>query len=170
MLYHICSYSPFSKGEWIGKPYICKYFYQFDHRSNNPKSRKCITDSYRPSYHSLGYFALSPQLQYMLLLGEGATLNGKGVKYWFSTKLSRPKQLISKGLVNYCGCVFYLPFHIFHLFSSFYGSFHYILPVYCQSFTFFQSLVTNGIFSFLIHFHDEHQNEISFKLNTLVYK
>ena len=24
-------------------------------------------------------FALSPQLQYMLLLGEGATLNGKGV-------------------------------------------------------------------------------------------
>ena len=23
MLYHIFSYSPFSKGEWIGKPYIC---------------------------------------------------------------------------------------------------------------------------------------------------
>ena len=79
MLYHIFSYSPFSNGEWIGKPYICKYFYLFDHRSNNPKSRKCVIDSYRPSYHSLGSFALSPQLQYMLLLGEGATLNGTGV-------------------------------------------------------------------------------------------
>ena len=51
----------------------------FDHRSNNPKSRTCVIDSYRPSYHSLGSFALSSQLQYTLLLGEGATLNGKGV-------------------------------------------------------------------------------------------
>ena len=36
-----------------------------------------MINSHRPSYHSLGSCALSPQLQYMLLLGEGATLMAK---------------------------------------------------------------------------------------------
>ena len=44
---------------------------------SNLKSGKCVTNSYRPLYHSLSSCAFSPQLQYILLLGEGATLMAK---------------------------------------------------------------------------------------------
>ena len=40
----------------------------------NCKSEKCAIKSYRPSYPSAWLWALSPQLQFMFLVGEDTTL------------------------------------------------------------------------------------------------
>ena len=63
-----------------------------------------VIDSYRPSYHSLGSFALSPQLQYILVLEEGATLNGKGVYPATSSRWQLPSSVVGAlSSIGSCG-------------------------------------------------------------------